>query len=240
MEERMLEELTSYLMDGQNHSIRIYGHGASGKSSFSRKLIDRLGSERANLLETDAYILAEDYRKLLVPRDFPEQKLTASMPAAHELKSLERDILTLQAGLDILTIDLAWAPSRRLSASKPILLVEGVAAAFLPKALFDLSICFYTDGETELQRRLSRDTAVRGRDKDWVRSAHACRRQQYQHYYQVYQPQADILISQAGEDFKIEKMSKDWKFRLLVLLFSGKFQDSFGRIRFQDFYFKKS
>ena len=67
--------------------------------------------------------------------------------------SLERDIRALQSGLDILTIGTAWASSLRLSAQKQILIVEGMSAAFLPKNLFDFSICFHTDLGTEMERR---------------------------------------------------------------------------------------
>ena len=54
-----------------------------------------------------------------------------------------------------------------------------MSAAFLSENLFDLSICFYTDDETELERRLARDTAVRGRDMNGVAAMHTIRRQQY-------------------------------------------------------------
>ncbi len=120
--------------------------------------------------------------------------------------SLERDIRALQSGLDILTIGTAWASSLRLSAQKQILIVEGMSAAFLPKNLFDLSICFHTDEGTELERRLARDTAVRGRDVHWIRQAHTSR-QQYEHYYKMYQEEADFLISQTEEGFGIDKIS---------------------------------
>ena len=89
--------------------------------------------------------------------------MKACLPVVHELKSLKRDIRALQSGCDIVTIDQPWAPSQRLSVEKSILIVEGMSVAFLPKELFDLSICFYTDAATELDRRLSRDLAVRNR-----------------------------------------------------------------------------
>ena len=206
-EGKLLESLVDYLSDGQKHTLRIYGHGASGKSTFARKLQLALGEERANLLETDPYVITGEYRDLLSSKDFPHQKVTACIPAVHELSSLERDICALQSGLDILTIGKVWSLSLRLSARKPILIVEGMSAAFLPKGLFDLSICFYTDEETELERRLARDTAVRGRNMHWIRQTHTSRRQQYEHYYKLYQEEADILISQAGENFKIDKIS---------------------------------
>lgn len=204
MEEKILQQLTAYLLDGQRHSIRIYGHGASGKSTFAQKLYQVLDEKEANLLETDAYILPQSSRSLVVPKESPDQPVTASLPAAHELESLERDVRALQSGLDILTIGQAWSPSRRLSARKPILVVEGMAAAFLPEALFDLSICFCTDSETELARRLARDTAVRQRDPDWVRAAHQARREQNQAYYKIYEKKADILVNQT-EGFRLEK-----------------------------------
>jgi len=82
-----------------------------------------------------------------------------------------------------------------------------MSAAFLSENLFDLSICFYTDDETELERRLARDTAVRGRDMNGVAAMHTIRRQQYEHYYKMYQEEADFLISQTEEGFGIDKIS---------------------------------
>ena len=206
-EEKLLKRLTAYLSDDQKHTLRIYGHGASGKSTFARKLQLALGGDRANLLETDPYVITGEYRELLSSKDFPHQKVTACLPAVHELGSLERDICALQSGLDILTIGTAWSPSLRLSARKPILIVEGMSAAFLPESLFDLSICFYTDNQTELERRLARDVAVRERRPEWIEQTHLARREQYSHFYQPYLAAADLIISQSGKDFRIEKDS---------------------------------
>lgn len=123
---------------------------------------------------------------MLTVREFPEQKVTACLPVVHELKSLKRDIRALQSGCDIVTIDQPWAPSQRLSAEKSILIVEGMSVAFLPKELFDLSICFYTDAATELERRLSYDVAVRNRQPEWIERMHQARREQYERYYGPY------------------------------------------------------
>ena len=206
-EEKLLKRLTAYLSDDQKHTLRIYGHGASGKSTFARKLQLALGEERANLLATDPYVISGTYRELLSSKDFPHQKVTACLPAVHELGSLERDICALQSGLDILTIGTAWSPSLRLSARKPILIVEGMSAAFLSESLFDLSLCFYTDDQTELERRLARDVAVRERRPEWIEQTHLARREQYRHFYQPYLASADLVICQSGKDFRIEKDS---------------------------------
>lgn len=206
-ERSLVEVVKNYLLDGKKHTLAIYGHGASGKSTFAKRLVESLGRERVNLLAADPYIIDGEYRDLLAVKEFPEQKVTACLPVVHELKSLKRDIRALQSGCDIVTIDQPWAPSQRLSAEKSILIVEGMSVAFLPKELFDLSICFYTDTATELERRLARDTAVRGRDVHWIRQAHTSRRQQYEHYYKMYQEEADFLISQTEEGFGIDKIS---------------------------------
>ena len=113
----------------------------------------------------------------------------------------------MQSGLDILTIAIAWSPSLRLSARNPILIIEGMSAAFLPESLFDLSICFYTDDQTELERRLARDVAVRERRPDWIKQTHLARREQYRHFYQLYLAAADLVICQSGNSFRIEKAS---------------------------------
>ena len=82
-----------------------------------------------------------------------------------------------------------------------------MSAAFLSENLFDLSICFYTDDETELERRLARNTAVRDRDMNGVAAMHTIRRPQYEHYYKIYQDKADVLISQTGQGFRIDQIS---------------------------------
>ena len=96
----------------------------------------------------------------------------------------------------------------RLSGAKPILIVEGMSVAFLPKSLFDQTICFYTDDETELKRRLSRDVAQRNREIDFIYRTHQIRREQYHQYYQPMEGEADILVNTSQDQFRIEKEKK--------------------------------
>lgn len=156
--ERLLDSLVKKIQAKEWQTIGIYGHGGSGKTTFAKALCERLDLMKVNLLETDPYVIGSP-RGLVVPKDSPGQKVTACLSSAHELASLERDIQALQAGMDIRTIDKPWTPSHILSGAKPILIVEGMSVAFLPKFLFDQTICFYTDDHTELERRLSRDVA---------------------------------------------------------------------------------
>lgn len=170
----LIKQLVSEIEAGKVKTLGIYGHGASGKSTFAQELFRALDSTTVNLLETDPYITSG--RHLVVPKGTPNQKVTACLPVAHELVSLERDILALKAGMDILTIDEPWKPSEVLSGAKPILIVEGMSVDFLPKELFEKTICFYTDEEAELKRRLARDTTVRNRDASFILASHQMRR----------------------------------------------------------------
>lgn len=131
----LIERLVSEIESGKVKTLCIYGHGASGKSTFAQELYQALDSAKVNLLETDPYITSN--RHLVVPNETPDQKVTACLPVAHELASLERDIIALKAGMDILMIDEPWKASEVLSGAKPILIVEGMSVGFLPKELFD-------------------------------------------------------------------------------------------------------
>lgn len=197
-----INSLVSDIELGKIKTLGIYGHGASGKTRFTQELYQALDSAKVNLLETDPYITSN--RHLVVPKETPNQKVTACLPVAHELVSLERDILALKAGMDILTIAEPWKSSEVLSGSKPILIVEGMSVGFLPKELFDRTICFYTDDETELERRLVRDTAVRKRDASFILNTHKERRDQYNRYYKETESTADILVNQSGNQFIIK------------------------------------
>ena len=205
--ERLLDSLVKKIQSGELRTLGIYGHGGSGKTTFTKALCERLDLAIVNLLETDPYIIGSS-RDLVVPKDHPNQKVTACLSSAHELASLERDIQALQAGMDIRTIDKPWTPSHILSGSKPILIVEGMSVAFLPKSLFDQTVCFYTDDHTELERRLSRDVAQRNREIDFIYRTHQIRREQYHQYYQPMEGEADILVNTSQDQFRIEKEKK--------------------------------
>ena len=198
----LIEQLVSEIETGKVKTLGIYGHGASGKSTFAQELYQELDSQKVNLLETDPYITSG--RHLVVPKEIPDQKVTACLPVAHELASLKRDILALQAGMDVLTIEEPWKASEVLSGAKPILIVEGMSVGFLPKELFDKTVCFYTNEETELKRRLARDTTVRNGDAPFILASQQMRREQYLQYYKETESEADILINQSNDRFQIK------------------------------------
>lgn len=192
--DKYITNIKTFINNKEKVAIRIYGHGASGKSTFCKLLVEQLNLDQVNLLETDPYIISGNYRTLVQPKLFPNQKVTANIPVSHELNSLKRDILALQQGLDVLTIEEPWCKSVILNYEKPILIVEGMSSAFLPKEIFDLSICLKTSSETEFKRRSIRDTQERGRYLKFIHNTHESRREQYNYYYQPFEKDADIVI----------------------------------------------
>src|SRR5690625_6934312 len=96
--------------------IGVSGHGASGKTTFSKSLCEALDVD-CNLLHTDAYIienhhLDNTYACYEAQGKISKFKITACMPIRHELNSLARDIDLLKRGHDLITIDKPWNPAK--------------------------------------------------------------------------------------------------------------------------------
>ena len=62
----LIDQLVSEIETGKVKTLGIYGHGASGKSTFAQELYQALDSTTVNLLETDPYITSE--RHLVIPK----------------------------------------------------------------------------------------------------------------------------------------------------------------------------
>ncbi|TKI80382.1 phosphoribulokinase, partial [Bacillus wiedmannii] len=172
-------------MSDEQIVIGISGHGAAGKTTFANRLVNLLNQNEVNYINTDPYIVSSDIRKHAVihytyQNENHRYKMTACHPAAHHLAALERDIQMVRDGLDFYTIDTHYMKSKLISSENKVTIVEGMSAAFINPDLFDLKIYFYTDGETELMRRSSRDIAERGADINYLRQSHEERRIQYE------------------------------------------------------------
>ncbi|WP_341519448.1 uridine kinase family protein [Bacillus paramobilis] len=190
--------------------IGISGHGAAGKTTFTNRLVKLLNQNEVNYINTDPYIVSSDIRKHAVihytyQNENHRYKMTACHPAAHHLGALERDIHMVRAGLDFYTIDTHYMKSELISSENKVTIVEGMSAAFINPNLFDLKIYFYTDGETELMRRSSRDIAERGADINYLRQSHEERRIQYEVFMHSYSQRFDIIIKTSDETICLEK-----------------------------------
>lgn len=191
--------------------IGVSGHGAAGKTTFTHRLLDRLGNKGVNNINTDPYIVSSDIRRhaeieYTYENEDHRYKMTACHPAAHHLGALERDVGMVRNGMDFFTIDAHYMPSELISSKNRLTIVEGMSAAFIEPKLFDLKLYFYTDGETELMRRSSRDIVERGTDLEYLKRSHDQRRIQYELFMHPYSLNFDIVIKSVENKQIVEKM----------------------------------
>ncbi|MGX5540806.1 uridine kinase family protein [Bacillus wiedmannii] len=209
--DKLLQEIINWLrMSDEQIVIGISGHGAAGKTTFANRLVNLLNQNEVNYINTDPYIVSSDIRKhAVIHYTYQNEnhcyKMTACHPAAHNLAALERDIQMVRSGLDFYTIDTHYMKSNLISSKNKVTIVEGMSAAFINPDLFDLKIYFYTDGETELMRRTSRDIAERGADINYLRQSHEERRIQYEVFMHSYSQRFDIIIKTSDETICLEK-----------------------------------
>ena len=214
--DNLLEQLANWIQaTDRKIVIGISGHGAAGKTTFTHRLLDRLDNGDVNYINTDPYIVSSDIRRhagidYTYEKENHHHRMTACHPAAHHLGALERDVRMARAGLDFYTIDTHYLKSELVSSNNRLTIVEGMSAAFIDPELFDLKIYFYTDGETELMRRSSRDIVERGADLAYLKQSHAQRRIQYELFMHPYSRNFDIVIKSAENEQFVEKMGFDF------------------------------
>lgn len=191
--------------------IGVSGHGAAGKTVFTHELLARLGNKEINYINTDSYIVSSEIRRHAA-FDYTYEnvthsyRMTACHPAAHHLGALERDVRMVRDGLDFYTIDAHYLKSKMVSSQNRLTIVEGMSLAFIHPELFDLKIYLYTDGETELIRRSSRDIIERGAALNYLKQSHDQRRIQYELFMHPYSENFDIVIKTADNTEVVEKM----------------------------------
>lgn len=211
--DKLLQDLINWIsMTDEKIVIGISGHGAAGKTTFATMLANLLNQNQVNYINTDPYIVSSNIRKhAIIHYTYQNQihhyKMTACHPSAHHLAALERDIQMVRAGLDFYTIDTHHMKSELISSKNRVTIVEGMSVAFINPDLFDLKMYFYTDGETELRRRSSRDIVERGADINNIRQSHEERRIQYEVFMHPYSQSFDIIIKNSDETICLEKNS---------------------------------
>lgn len=208
---KLLQEIVDWVSTTKEQIvIGISGHGAAGKTTFSKELIHLLNQDEVNYINTDPYIVSSKIRKhAMIDYTYQNEshryKMTACHPSAHHLPSLERDVQMIREGLDLYTINWDYADSKLISSKKKITIIEGMSVAFIDPDLFDLKIYFYTDDETEFKRRSKRDVVERGTDINYLEQSHKERRIQYEIFMHKYSQHFDVIIKTTNEDICFEK-----------------------------------
>jgi len=181
--------------------IGVAGGTASGKTTVSEAILERVGRHHIAHLEHDSY-----YRDLgHLPLE-ERARLNFDHPDALETELLVEHLRRLQAGqpVDVPCYDFATytrtGQSRRVD-PRPVILVEGILI-FVDRQLrdmMDVKLYVDTDADLRLIRRLQRDTGERGRTLESViRQYVETVRPMHLEFVEPSKRYADIIIPSGG------------------------------------------
>lgn len=149
--------------------IGMAGGTASGKSTLARGLVSELG-QSAILIGHDRY-----YRSLPPERSGPPPGYNFDHPDSLETDLLIEHLRVLRSGRGVVLPRYDFATHRRTEAGDPvgptrILVVEGILVLALEalRQAFDYSVYVDAPDEVRLERRVQRDTTLRGRTREAV------------------------------------------------------------------------
>lgn len=150
--------------------IGIAGGTGSGKTSFARSIVRRIGEDNAVLLSQDAYYVD--------PSNLPFEertKINYDHPDSYETSLLLEHLDALKAGRSIPRLAYDYVEHVRVDTgelieSAPLILLEGimVLADTTLRERFDMKLFIDTDADVRILRRLARDMRDRGRTLESV------------------------------------------------------------------------
>jgi uridine kinase len=181
--------------------IGIAGGSASGKTTLAQQLVDRLGSERANVLTHDCYYL--DHSELSL-----EERATLNYdhPDAFDRQLFHHHLNQLTGGrpaecplYDFTTH--TRSPETTHVDPKPILIIEGILVLQDETArdVMNIKVFVDTDSALRLARRLRRDCSERGRTLDSVLDQYfEIVRPMHKEFVEPSKQHADIIVTGDG------------------------------------------
>jgi len=183
--------------------IGLAGGTASGKTTLSRLLVERLGSSCARISH-DAYYRGLPEAYLSRPQDY-----NFDHPDALESDLLVRDVKVLCSGqsVEVPSYDFATHLRRPVSQwrrvdPRPVVLVEGILILAVPelRALLDGVVFVQASEAVRLRRRLARDVEERGREEDDVRKQFAATvAPMHDRFVEPYASTAGLIVDGEGD-----------------------------------------
>lgn len=150
--------------------IGIAGGSCSGKTRLLRRLHRALGARNC------AVVLQDDYYHSRPEAQTDNLAFNFDHPDALDFDYLARDLARLKQGGDIASPRYDFARHERLAdevhevPARPVILVDGILilASAAAREVIDYGVFIECDAETRLARRIARDVAERGRERDNV------------------------------------------------------------------------
>jgi len=183
--------------------VGIAGGTCSGKTSFARKLEERLESERCVIIAHDAY-----YKDGSTLPSEARAAINYDHPDAFDTPLLVQDLRDLRAGRPVphLTYDHATYSRRVLPdplLPRPVIFIEGilVLAEDALRRLLDIKLFIDTDPDVRILRRLRRDLKERGRSFDSVEKQYLDSvRFMHLEFVEPSKRYADLIIPEGAEN----------------------------------------
>ena len=159
---------------GQNkhpYVVGIAGGSASGKTSFLKKLQERIGMDSLAIVSQDNYYRPKEDQSI-----DENGQVNFDLPTSIDKQRFFQDVVALVSGRSIEIEEYSFnnpghTPSILTIESAPIIVVEGLFVFHYPhiRELLDLRVYIDVREEIKLNRRIKRDGTERGYNEDVVR-----------------------------------------------------------------------
>lgn len=210
----------------QPYVVGIAGGSASGKTSFLKKLQERLGSDSLAIVSQDNYYLPKEDQSL-----DENGEVNFDLPTSIDKQSFFSDVVALVSGRSIEIEEYSFnnpvhTPAKLIITSAPIIVVEGLFVFHYPhiRELLDLRVYIDVREEIKLNRRIKRDGTERGYNEDVVRyqwENHVM--PSFKKFLKPYRDDSHLIITNNITYTKgLEVLSDHLSFRMLALNQVGK------------------
>ncbi len=150
--------------------LGVAGGSGSGKTTFAKRLLEVFGVDTSDVLLQDHY-----YRDQSARFDGDGGSVNFDHPEALDFDLLSTHLRQLKAGtaVDVPIYDFAShtrSPQSNRFVPKPLIILDGILILSQPQVVAELDFSIYVDTPEPLrfERRMNRDIAERGRDREGV------------------------------------------------------------------------
>ncbi|MBL7665476.1 MAG: uridine kinase [Bacteriovoracaceae bacterium] len=202
---RMLSFFTNLLSFGHKKVgfviiIGIAGGSGSGKTTFAKKVLDKVTKGKCNILHMDSYYLPTPSANLKSPKGHPN----FDHPKAFDWNLLREHLNDLKSGLSIEVPIYNFTEHRRthqthMIEASDIIIFEGIFSLYDEeiRKILDIKCFLHVEADIRFTRRLHRDVKERGRSLESViEQYYDTVRPMYQRYLSPQKDYADFIVGE--------------------------------------------
>lgn len=191
--------------------IGICGGTGSGKTTVTKKVVERVGAENILLIEQDSYYV--DLAQISLEE---RRRVNFDHPDSVDFDSIAAHLTILKSGepVEIPVYNFAThtrEKENRLVKPKPITILEGILIFSQPQIveLLDVKIFIDTPADIRLMRRIRRDLEERGRSLEQTLAQYEKTiRPMHKKFVECSKDEADIIIPDGGDsEIVLEQIS---------------------------------